>query len=516
MAIYNPTQIYGFARDAGFSPDQATTMTAVALAESGGNSSSHNSHGEDSRGLWQINLNAHPQWRDRDLYDPKINAQLAYEVSRQGRDVSPWTSTHHGANARYLDFKTHAQHASVEAGDGSGLGSWTGTPGYGHPLAAGDGPGVTHGPADAGGHAHVNGETAAGSDTTRRFLDAALRQTGDHYVFGAEANLDDPDPTTFDCSELTQWAAHQAGHDIPDGAWAQYSSLRGEGMEISVEQALHTPGALLFQFSDNAGRGSGEPATAHVAISLGDGRTIEARNPREGVGVFNDAGRWMTRAALIPGISAVPGSDTPSRPDAAGSVAAADGTDTDADGLTDALERHLGTNPTRTDSDDDGLSDAYEILHLHTNPLSADTDSDGVPDSIELALGTNPSDPDTAHTGRLDGAIGTASTATTRTDTDSDADGLTDALERILGSSPDNADTDGDGVTDGAEYHAHLNLLDPSDVHGLLAGPGTSSIGALSSGHVGAHPDDSHLGGHPSTGTGADLADDGGSHLPAL
>ncbi len=222
----------------------------------------------------------------------------------------------------------------------------------------------------------------------------------------------------------------------------------------------------------------------------------------------------MTRAALIPGISAAPGSDTPSRLDAAGSVAAADGTDTDADGLTDALERQLGADPTRADSDDDGLSDAYELLHLHTNPLAADTDADGIPDSIELALGTNPNDPDTAHTGRLDGPIGAAST--TDRDADSDADGLTDALERILGSSLTNADTDGDGVTDGAEYHAHLNLLDPSDVHGLLAGPGTSGVGALSSGHVGAHPDDSHSGGHLTTGTGADLADDGGSHLPAL
>jgi hypothetical protein len=35
----------------------AVTLTAIALAESGGNTSQsvHNPYGEDSRGLWQIN-----------------------------------------------------------------------------------------------------------------------------------------------------------------------------------------------------------------------------------------------------------------------------------------------------------------------------------------------------------------------------------------------------------------------------------------------------------------------------
>jgi prepilin-type processing-associated H-X9-DG protein len=36
--------------------DDAATMTAIALAESGGNTDAHNPHGEDSRGLWQINV----------------------------------------------------------------------------------------------------------------------------------------------------------------------------------------------------------------------------------------------------------------------------------------------------------------------------------------------------------------------------------------------------------------------------------------------------------------------------
>ena len=67
---YSAREIYRFARMAGFSPDQSATMTAVALAESGGNSGAHNSSGEDSRGLWQINAAAHPNLRSVDLYDP--------------------------------------------------------------------------------------------------------------------------------------------------------------------------------------------------------------------------------------------------------------------------------------------------------------------------------------------------------------------------------------------------------------------------------------------------------------
>jgi Lysozyme like domain len=51
-----------------FSPDQAATMTAIALAESGGNSGSHNPHGEDSKGLWQINV-GQSQTDNHDKFD---------------------------------------------------------------------------------------------------------------------------------------------------------------------------------------------------------------------------------------------------------------------------------------------------------------------------------------------------------------------------------------------------------------------------------------------------------------
>jgi hypothetical protein len=45
--------------------------------------------------------------------------------------------------------------------------------------------------------------------------------------------------------------------------------------------------------------------------------------------------------------------------------------DSDGDGLTDAQELALGTDPNNPDSDGDGLSDFYEVYVSHTNPLSA-------------------------------------------------------------------------------------------------------------------------------------------------
>src|SRR5262249_47822265 len=137
MPRYMAEQIYGFARQAGFTPDEAVTMTGIALAESGGDSRSHATVGEDSRGLWQVNAQSHPDLAQKyDLYDPVQNARAAFEVSRGGADVSPWTVTHGGSNARYLMYRGNAEAAAVAAGDGRGLGVWTGTPGYGHTLSA--------------------------------------------------------------------------------------------------------------------------------------------------------------------------------------------------------------------------------------------------------------------------------------------------------------------------------------------------------------------------------------------
>lgn len=213
----------------------------------------------------------------------------------------------------------------------------------------------------------VTDRPAAGGPTPLdTFLSAATAQQGDRYVFGHEVSADDVDPDTFDCSELVQWAAARAGVEITDGSWLQYRALANKGAEMSVEDALRTPGALLFTFSSDPSVG-GRPSRAHVAISLGDGRVMEARNPRVGV-LISDASthRW-THAAAIPELGTEQSAGFPAT-DPLPEAPAQFGLDSDADGLLDEHERFIGTDPFAADTDLDGFVDAAE-LSKGTDPL---------------------------------------------------------------------------------------------------------------------------------------------------
>lgn len=122
------------------------------------------------------------------------------------------------------------------------------------------------------------------------FVTIALRQVGDAYVWGAEAAATDRDPHAFDCSELTQWAASQVGVTFVDGSSNQLAAIRRARTTISVDQAKHTRGALLFH-------------PGHVVISLGDGlHTVEAMGQKYGVVKGSLAGRSWTAAGKIPGM----------------------------------------------------------------------------------------------------------------------------------------------------------------------------------------------------------------------
>ncbi len=137
--------------------------------------------------------------------------------------------------------------------------------------------------------------------TARTVLDIALAQQGKPYIFGTEAFGEAP--RAFDCSELVEWACGRAGVSprVPDGSWIQWRHCRGHGTLVSVAEALRVPGALLFRFS-GGDPAQGRPRFAHVAFSLGDGRTIEARGSAYGVGVFSGFGRGWTAAGRIPGV----------------------------------------------------------------------------------------------------------------------------------------------------------------------------------------------------------------------
>lgn len=80
--------------------------------------------------------------------------------------------------------------------------------------------------------------------------------------------------------------------------------------------------------------------------------------------------------------------------------------DTDSDGLTDATEQQLGTDPLKADTDGDGINDKQE-LDAGFDPLTVggklDSDRDGLSDPDEKCWGTDLRNPDTDGDGYLDG-----------------------------------------------------------------------------------------------------------------
>ena len=112
------------------------------------------------------------------------------------------------------------------------------------------------------------------------FVNAALSCRGCPYVFGAAG------PWEFDCSGLIYWSLGHIGVSFPRTSGQQYSACH----QISRDQALATYGALLWK-------------PGHIAISLGDGTTMEARDERSGVNVFNAYDIHWHAGGLIPSIS---------------------------------------------------------------------------------------------------------------------------------------------------------------------------------------------------------------------
>jgi hypothetical protein len=100
----------------------------------------------------------------------------------------------------------------------------------------------------------------------------------------------------------------------------------------------------------------------------------------------------------LDGLATAPGEETlvteeaPAEEPTPASVVAAPG-DSDGDGLEDAIEVELGTDPVDLDTDDDGLTDGDEYYVYQTGTRNPDSDGDGVVDGEETANGTDPNDP---------------------------------------------------------------------------------------------------------------------------
>lgn len=163
----------------------------------------------------------------------------------------------------------------------------------------------------AGGFVAVTGEDRmyVGQD----LVDRAMTRDGQRYVLGARVHLANPDWSgPWDCAEFAAWCVYhtyltvmavrppniQSGESY-SGWW--YEDAAAGDLLIPVEQAIATPGAILIRKPGAFGMKVG-----HVAISRGDGTTIEARCAKDGVLVVKDAAsRLWTTGAVVPGISYV-------------------------------------------------------------------------------------------------------------------------------------------------------------------------------------------------------------------
>lgn len=155
--------------------------------------------------------------------------------------------------------------------------------------------------------------------------------------------------------------------------------------------------------------------------------------------------------------------------------------DSDKDGLSDKLEKELGTNRKLADTDGDGLTDAQEYAQYKTNPLIADSDGDGLSDGDELLkLRTSPVASDSDDDGLTD-AEELQKYKTDPLKADSDDDGLADRIEiNTHKTNPLKADSDADGLSDGDEVNKHKcnPLMADSDKDGLTDGDEVNKYGS--------------------------------------
>lgn len=105
MAVIPGSRVALYAHNAGFSGWRLIVAVAIAKGESAWNTRAHAlTSREDSRGLWQINVNAHPWGKSINLYDGQTNAHAARRVWREaGGSFHPWSVYIHCTYGRYVD-----------------------------------------------------------------------------------------------------------------------------------------------------------------------------------------------------------------------------------------------------------------------------------------------------------------------------------------------------------------------------------------------------------------------------
>ena len=304
---------------------------------------------------------------------------------------------------------------------------------------------------------------------------------------GSESSPFSPSVRNHDLANFTV----SADHTVVAAYWDDLYAAANSGASLVAAGVTTADGGRWFVvqyagFSTYSGRNDSatratmqiavaenEPGVVHVRyVALGGGfdgasATIGAQRPageRSFPVAFNETGSVVTGDVLSYHMG--------TRGDPCLS-------DTDRDGLGDAEEAMLGTDPGSPDTDGDGLPDGWEVENWF-NPLSSvgadgalgDWDEDGLSNLDEYLHGSSPRLEDTDGDGLPDAfEVGSLATwngyalpfgvTTDPARRDSDLDGLTDEQELLNGTNPTQPDSDGDGLPDGWEVENELDPLSP-------------------------------------------------------
>ncbi len=141
-------------------------------------------------------------------------------------------------------------------------------------------------------------QTGAGpTSKISQFVAFAKSKVGGPYVWGGTG------PTGYDCSGLVQAAAASIGVSLPHNSVDIYNVCAQDQTTCSVQTAIATFGALLFIAPLTNGEPSAAQGGGHIAISLGNGQTVEATGLAQGICINVANASRFNQGALLPGVS---------------------------------------------------------------------------------------------------------------------------------------------------------------------------------------------------------------------
>jgi N-acetylmuramoyl-L-alanine amidase len=148
--------------------------------------------------------------------------------------------------------------------------------------------------------------------SVQSLIDLLASRVGERYVLGARVPKDNAAwHGPWDCAELATWAVYRVTgrlHGVADptdppatadaysGHWADEARLDPVAC-MPIGDGLMLPGVILIRAPVATGR------SGHVAISTGNGDTIEAYDSKKGVIRSRGSGRRWDYAYRVPGIT---------------------------------------------------------------------------------------------------------------------------------------------------------------------------------------------------------------------